>query len=95
MTRQTTLQQATADERTILNTARKLFTDSDLPSKPVRLIGIGVSNWEKITDTQPDLFTPDEQITADRKILETIDTVTEKFGKPVLQVGMPKTRQSD
>jgi DNA polymerase-4 len=89
-TRQTTLSAPTDDERVLLTTAWPLFTQGDLPDKPVRLIGIGLSGWTKLQAMQTDLFAQPERQVADKKILEAIDTVTKKFGKPILQVGMSR-----
>jgi len=91
-TRQNTLPTPTNDERIILTTAWSLFINSALPSKPVRLIGVGISDWREQETAQADMFEPVEKRVHDKKILETIDTVTEKFGKPILQVGL--SRQS-
>jgi len=91
-TRQTTLPAPTNDERLMLATAWSLFINGDLPDKPVRLIGVGISAWAEQETSQPDLFEPTKQKAHDQKILETIDTVTEKFGKPILQVGMSRKK---
>lgn len=88
-TRQHKLAAATDDERVMLATAWSLFNKGDLPKKPVRLIGVGVSDWEQRDVAQTDLFEPADDPAQDRKILDAIDTVTEKFGKPMLGVGMP------
>ena len=89
-TRQLTLPEPTNDERVLLATAWQLFTKGDLPDKPVRLIGTGLSAWDVPHATQTDLFAHPGQRAADKKILETIDTVTEKFGESVLRVGMSR-----
>ena len=94
-TRQTTLPAPTNDERLLLTTAWSLFINSDLPDKPVRLIGVGISGWAERNTAQADLFETAEQKVQDQKILEAIDTVEEKFGRRILQVGMsrdPKAR---
>jgi DNA polymerase-4 len=91
-TRQITLPAPTHDERIILNTAWSLFNSRDLPSKPVRLIGVGISDWQAQETAQADMFEPVEQKVHDRKILAAIDTVEEKFGKRILQVGMPRKK---
>jgi DNA polymerase-4 len=90
LTRQKTLAVPTNDERILLTTASSLLVNSNLPDKPVRLVGVGLSRWAHQAVTQTDLFAPAEQQEQDKKILETIDTVTEKFGKPILQVGMSR-----
>jgi len=90
LTRQLTLPEPTDDERVLLTTAWQLFTKGDLPDKLVRLIGIGLSAWGAPDVTQTDLFAHPSQRAADKKILETIDNVTEKFGESVLRVGMSR-----
>jgi len=80
------------DERIMLTTAWSLFKNGDLPDKPVRLIGVGVSGWEEPASSQPDLFEPVEQQAQDQKILAAIDTVTKKFGKPLLSVGLSRKK---
>ena len=91
-TRQTTLTTPTNDERIMLTTAWSLFNNGDLPCKPVRLIGVGISGWTDQDATQADMFAPTEQKIHDQKILAAIDTVEEKFGKRILQVGMPRKK---
>jgi DNA polymerase-4 len=91
-TRQSTLPAPTNDERIMLTTAWSLFKNSSLPNKPVRLIGVGISGWAEQDSAQADLFEPAEQQAQDRKILEAIDTVTEKFGKPLLGVGLSRKK---
>ena len=76
----------------MLETAWSLFNHGDLPDKPVRLIGVGLSGWAKQGASQADLFEAPEQRAHDKIILETIDTVTEKFGKPILQVGISRQK---
>ena len=80
----------THDEREMLKTAWRLFLDGKLPNKPVRLIGIGISDWEEELQAQTDLFDQPEQQEENKRLLKTIDAVTEKFGKHLLQVGVPR-----
>ena len=90
-TRQTTLPAPTNDERLMLTNAWSLFVNGNLPNKPVRLIGVGISGWQEEV-AQTDLFEPVEQKVHEQKILEAIDTVAEKFGKPILQIGMSRKK---
>ena len=92
-TRQHKRSTPTQDEREILKTAWQLFLDSDLPKKPVRLIGVGISDWEQNNPAQADLFDQPGQHENKQQVLKTIDAVTSKFGKGMLQVGM--SRKSD
>ncbi len=80
----------TCDEREMLKTAWRLFLEGRLPDKPVRLIGIGISSWEQHEPAQTDLFEHPEQQQDNRRLLQTIDAVTEKFGKQLLQVGVSR-----
>jgi DNA polymerase-4 len=89
-TRQCKRSAPTSDEREMLKTAWQLFLDGKLPDKPVRLIGIGISGWENKQPAQADLFEQPEQQQDDKRLLKTIDAVTEKFGKGLLQVGVSR-----
>ena len=89
-TRQYTRTTPTHDERDMLKTAWRLFLEGKLPDKPVRLIGIGISGWEKNQPAQADLFDQPEQPQDNKRVLKTIDAVTEKFGKHLLQVGVSR-----
>jgi DNA polymerase-4 len=80
----------TNDERDILKTAWQLFRAGDLPKKPVRLIGVGISSWEEDKPAQADLFDQPEQREDKQRLLKTIDAVSEKFGKRMLQVGVSR-----
>ena len=86
-TRQHKLPVPTHDERVILREAWALFLHGKLPRKPVRLIGVGISDWQQDEPVQADLFDqPQERETEDR-LLETIDRVADRFGKGMLQIG--------
>ena len=89
-TRQLKRSAQTHDERDILKTAWQLFLGSKLPKKPVRLIGVGISSWEESQPAQADLFEKPEQGNSNQRLLETIDDVTERFGKGMLQVGVSR-----
>jgi DNA polymerase-4 len=79
-TRQSSLNQATTDERVMLDTAWSLFCKGDLPVKPVRLIGVGISSWGEEEQDQADLFGSSGPEETNQKILETIDKLTDKYG---------------
>ena len=87
-TRQATLDHPTHDERALLATGWRLFTGGTLPTGAVRLIGIGISGWQ--ATAQADLFAADGATVTNPKILEAIDKLSDKYGKPVLQVGVGK-----
>jgi len=87
-TRQHKRSTPTHDERDILKTAWRLFLGSQLPKKPVRLIGVGISGWIENRTAQADLFEQAERSDSRQRLLQTIDDVSEKFGKGMLQVGL-------
>ena len=87
-TRQHKREASTNDERDILKTAWHLFQHGNLPKKPVRLIGVGVSDWKDTQPAQADLFDNSEQRQESQQLLKIIDDVTEKFGQGMLQVGV-------
>ena len=86
-TRQHKLSVPTHDERVILREAWALFLHSNLPRKPVRLIGVGISDWQQAEPVQADLFDQPQEREEDDRLLETIDHVTDRFGKGMLQIG--------
>jgi DNA polymerase-4 len=80
----------THDERDILKTAWRLFLEGDLPKKPVRLIGVGISGWEESQPGQADLFDQPKQTEDKKRLLKTIDAVAQKFGQGMLQMGVSR-----
>ena len=88
-TRQHRLTVPTHDERVILREAWRLFLHGKLPRKPVRLIGVGISDWQQPDSepTQADLFEPPQKREKDERLLETLDRVADRFGKGKLQLG--------
>ena len=86
-TRQHKLSVPTHDERVILREAWALFLHGKLPRKPVRLIGVGISDWQKAEPLQTDLFDQPREPEDDDRLLKTIDRVADRFGKGMLQIG--------
>jgi DNA polymerase-4 len=90
-TRQHKLSAPTHDERVILREGWALFLHSNLPRKPVRLIGVGISHWQQTEPAQADLFEQSQGSKEDDRLLKTIDHVTDRFGKGLLQIGATKS----
>ena len=86
-TRQRTIPVPTHDERVILREAWALFLRGDLPRKPVRLIGVGISAWQQAESQQVDLFDQPRERARDQRLVETIDRAADRFGKGILQLG--------
>ena len=86
----------THDEGMILRESWALFLNGNLPSKPVRLIGVGISDWQQ-TESEPvqaDLFSQPQKRKIDDRLLETIDRVADRFGKGILQLGCKATKNT-
>ena len=77
LTRSTTLDRPTSLTREIFETARTLLATQTLP-KPVRLIGLGVSQFRTGQDQLP-LF-PDHDRAKQERLDQTMDRIREKFG---------------
>lgn len=77
----------THDERAILRAAWRLFAHGRLPHRPVRLIGVGISDWQQAETMQPDLFDHAQARERDQRLLQTLDRVTERFGEQTLRLG--------
>jgi DNA polymerase-4 len=86
-TRQHKLSAPTHDQRVILREAWALFVHGKLPRKPVRLIGLGISGWQRADSMQVDLFNQPELSERDERLLATLDRATDRFGKGILQLG--------
>lgn len=86
-TRQHKLSCSTQDERVILREAWALFLHGNLPRKPVRLIGVGISDWQQAEPVQADLFDQPQKREKDDRLLETVDRAANRFGKGILQLG--------
>lgn len=87
LTRQTTLQNPTADPAIIAEAALQLFEKVWQNNKPVRLLGMGVSNF----DAQPqqlDLWNP--RVQKELRIQDTIVELKDRFGEQTIWRGFPK-----
>ncbi|MCB1857159.1 MAG: hypothetical protein KDI63_02755 [Gammaproteobacteria bacterium] len=88
-TRQHKLTVPTHDERMILREAWTLFLHGKLPRKPVRLIRVGISDWQH-PDSEPaqaDFPELPQKKEKDDRLLETLDRVADRCGKGKLQLG--------
>jgi DNA polymerase-4 len=85
ITRQVTLSNATDNDHVINRTAQRLFSENWSAGKPVRLIGVGVSNLEDGVQ-QLQLWESDEKKRS-RKIQHLMDDLRERFGDSALQRG--------
>jgi DNA polymerase-4 len=93
-TRRRTLDQPTNHDNVIFRIAKTLSKDRDFRSKAVRLIGVGLSDWEIKGMPQPDFFDSNPQREKDNKLYATLDEIQNRFGRECLRHGMKQRRQS-
>jgi len=84
LTRQVTLSQPTNLDTEIYATVLHLFEKTWLPGKRVRLLGVGVSNFEAPA-RQLGLW--DSTFESDRRLQETLDDLRDRFGNNAVQRG--------
>jgi DNA polymerase-4 len=85
LSRQSTLPQATDDERIITQAVLELFDALWQSGQPVRLLGAGVSNLQKGW-VQLKLW--EEKEDRLRKLQSTLDTLQEKYGETIIHRGV-------
>jgi DNA polymerase-4 len=85
ITRQVTLSSATDNDHRINQTAQRLFRENWPSGRPVRLIGVGVSNLEDGLQ-QLQLWESDEKKRS-RKLQHTLDDLRDRFGDGAIQRG--------
>ncbi len=88
-TRQRHLPAAGNGDAILFRTAWELFVTSPFASRPVRLIGLGVSDWGEAEGSNLDLFATEEEDERERRLYQVLDIATERFGKGTLSLGVP------
>jgi len=89
-TKQRLLNKPTSSNRLIFQTGLALYRSSGFAGQPLRLIGIGISGWENGENQQADLFSSSSQNERDKHLYETMDEITNRFGKEKLMLGTGK-----
>jgi len=90
LTHQITLQSPAADQEVFARTAMQLFEDAWSVGKPVRLLGMGVSNLEQ----QPrQLGLWDADVSKERHLQEAITELQQRFGDEVIGRGFPEDEE--
>lgn len=93
ITRQTTLAQPTQDNAQITEVALHLFEQHWPKKRPVRLIGVGISNFDD-PKRQLELWETDTT-KRNRKLQGTLDELRERFGDKTVQRGVDLKRRHD
>jgi DNA polymerase-4 len=94
-TRQRTLDHAVSTDRKIFAAARELYAEANRARRPVRLIGVGISDWEPASGRQLDLCFVDEE--KETRLFAAVDRIAERFGRDAIglgAVGARKTKKS-
>jgi DNA polymerase-4 len=84
------LGEATAADREIFRNAWSLYQSSGHAGRPVRLIGVGLSDWEPVGPRQADLFADPAHQERERRLYAALDRVGERFGRGKLGFGLPR-----
>jgi DNA polymerase-4 len=99
-TRNLRLATPTAADQEIFHRAWNLFQAEAWTGLPIRLIGLGLTDWENqstLSPLQGNLFDQAEapiEIKQDR-LYETLDAVSEKFGKNSIQLGVRRRKDQN
>jgi hypothetical protein len=70
-----------------LAAAWSLYEHGRLPQRPVRLIGLGISDLGPPSPLQADLFSSPEEGNRSRRLNETLDRIHDRFGPGALRRG--------
>lgn len=84
ITRQVTLNSVTNLDQEIYQTAKILFEENWPKGKPVRLIGVGVSN---LGQPAHQLGLWDDDYQKEAKLIDAVDELREKFGRDIIKRG--------
>jgi DNA polymerase-4 len=95
LTRAFTLPEPTELTQTIRDTARDLLENKlDRKGRPLRLLGVGVSNFVHPEDEVGELFTDDEHAKS-TKVDHLIDDLQDRFGSDVIHRGRGRSKRRD
>lgn len=87
ITRSTTLPEATDDAPEIYSTACTLLEKTAVGKRPVRLLGISISNLSSDSESQLSLFLGDSSPVRKSKLNTAVDSIQEKFGDKFIRPG--------
>ncbi len=87
VTRSQTLAAATASTKVILATATELLKAYGSRG-PIRLVGLGVTNLESPTESQADLFGPDDDELRSARVDRAVDRILSRFGSKSIKIGV-------
>jgi DNA polymerase-4 len=85
ITRRKTLKRTVNRTEDVYSTAKKLLYNNKLLRKPIRLLGVGVSNLTENTSQQMSLFRKDDNV---ERLNATIEGIKDRFGENSLKRGI-------
>ncbi|MDF1530589.1 MAG: DNA polymerase IV [Sedimenticola sp.] len=91
-TRQRRLEAADDRDSTLFKVAWDLFQVSGYMGKPIRLIGLGVSDWGDNSGTNMDLFSEEPASDREQRLYSMMDEASDRFGKGVISLGIPEKK---
>jgi len=95
ITRSRMLPEATDDASVIHSTACALLEKTAVGKRPVRLLGISISNLSTHPESQLSLFLGDKEPLKKSKLNTALDSIQEKFGDKGLRPGTLVTKRGD
>jgi DNA polymerase-4 len=87
ITRSATVAALTSDGHTVFSTACELMEKTDVGRKPIRLLGVSVSQLShcSISAEQLSLFGEGERLSKRKNLNSALDSVSERFGENALR----------
>lgn len=92
-TRRKMLEQPTNGDQVIFQTGWWLYERSGYAGRPVRLIGVALSRWQRETAHQLALFAGRRDVQREQRLYAVLDRAAQRFGKGVLRLGLPERRK--
>lgn len=84
ITRNSTLTEPTNDDRVVFEAVQRLFLRSSSRSRPIRLLGVGLTHFSRAVEETPSIFAFDEKRT---NALSAVDRLKKKFGDDAIHTG--------
>jgi DNA polymerase-4 len=93
-TRQRRLPVASDSDAMLFQLAWELFICSPFVDRPIRLIGVGISDWGDGRGETLDLFASGADRERERRLYSMLDDAAERFGEGKLSLGVPTRKQN-